>query len=480
MITFLLNNELIKTNLPSGIVLLDFIRKNQRLTGTKEGCREGDCGACTVLVGELINDEVKYKTVNSCLYPLGDAHLKHIVTIEGLNLEKPNYLQEKFVELGGTQCGFCTPGFVVSSMGYFLIRNDYKLEDAVQFIAGNICRCTGYAGIKRSLADTINYLSTSIKSTNGTGKIKLEELIRIKFIPEYFTTIPERLKELHQQEEKIIATDSKIFVSGGTDLYVQKWEDLIDKNVNLISGKNEFKGIEKNGDEIVIGGSTTISELEESDLIHSILPELRDFLKLFGSKQIRNIATVAGNIVNASPIGDLTNILLALNATVHLVNGKEKRKIQLRKFFLAYKQLDKSEDELMQSISFKIPEKNYLFNFEKISRRTYLDIASVNSTFFGFAENGIFKQISIAAGGVAPIPLYLKETSSFLTNQEIKIETIERAIEIALNEISPISDARGSAEYKKLLLRQLLLAHFDKFFPDLITKEVALREEGLI
>jgi len=169
-----------------------------------------------------------------------------------------------------------------------------------------------------------------------------------------------------------------------------------------------------------------------------------------------------------------------LNATVHLVNGKEKRKIQLRKFFLAYKQLDKSEDELIQSISFKIPAKNYLFNFEKISRRTYLDIASVNSTFFGFAKNGIFKQISIAAGGVAPIPLYLKETSSFLTNQEIKIETIERAIEIALNEISPISDARGSAEYKKLLLRQLLLAHFDKFFPDLITKEVALREEGLI
>ena len=479
MITFILNNELIKTNLPSGAVLLDFIRKDQRLTGTKEGCREGDCGACTVLIGELVDNEVKYRTINSCLFPLGDAHLKHIVTIEGLNLEKPNYLQEKFVELGGTQCGFCTPGFIVSTIGYFLTQKNYKLEDAVQFIAGNICRCTGYAGIKRALNSTIEYLSSSIKSKNGTEKNKLEELIRIKFIPEYFISIPKRLREL-QQEEKTILSDSKILVSGGTDLYVQKWEELVEKNVNLISTKNEFKGIKKIGEEIIVGGSTTISELEESDLIHSILPELRDFLKLFGSKQIRNRATVAGNIVNASPIGDIVNILLALDASIHLTNGDKKRTVKLRKFFLDYKKLDKSENELIQSISFKIPEKNYLLNFEKISRRTYLDIASVNSTFFALMENDYFKTISITAGGVAPIPLYLKNASSYLTNKKINIDIIEMAIEIALNEISPISDARGSKEYKSLLLRQLILAHFEKFFPHIITKEFVLREEGLL
>ncbi len=477
MITFILNNELIKTDLPTGFVLLDFIRKNQRLTGTKEGCREGDCGACTVLVGELINDEIKYKTVNSCLFPLGDAHLKHIVTIEGLNLENPNYLQDKFVELGGTQCGFCTPGFIVSSLGYFITQRDYKLDDVIQFVAGNICRCTGYAGIKRALNSTIEFLNSSIKRTNGKEKSIINELIKIKLIPEYFASIPEKLKSLQFEEEKSSRTESNIFVSGGTDLYVQKWDELVEKDVNLISSKNQLKGVELIGEEIFIGGATTISEVEESDLIQLIIPELKDFLKLFGSKPIRNRATVAGNIVNASPIGDFTNILLALNADIHLSNGNEKRTVPLRKFFLAYKQLDKKEDELIQSISFKKPDKGYLFNFEKISRRTYLDIASVNSTFFGYVENGIFKEVSFTAGGVAPIPLFLKETSSFLKNKEINLGTIEQSVEIALKEISPISDARGSAEYKTLLLRQLLLAHFEKFFPELITEDFILREE---
>ncbi|MGB9664051.1 MAG: FAD binding domain-containing protein [Ignavibacteria bacterium] len=477
MITFILNNELIKTDLPTGFVLLDFIRKNQRLTGTKEGCREGDCGACTVLVGELINDEIKYKTVNSCLFPLGDAHLKHIVTIEGLNLENPNYLQDKFVELGGTQCGFCTPGFIVSSLGYFITQRDYKLDDAIQFVAGNICRCTGYAGIKRALNSTIEFLNSSIKRTNGKEKSIINELIKIKLIPEYFASIPEKLKSLQFEEEKSSRTESNIFVSGGTDLYVQKWDELVEKDVILISSKNQLKGVELIGEEIFIGGATTISEVEESDLIQLIIPELKDFLKLFGSKPIRNRATVAGNIVNASPIGDFTNILLALNADIHLSNGNEKRTVPLKKFFLAYKQLDKKEDELIQSISFKKPDKGYLFNFEKISRRTYLDIASVNSTFFGYVENGIFKEVSFTAGGVAPIPLFLKETSSFLKNKEINLGTIEQSVEIALKEISPISDARGSAEYKTLLLRQLLLAHFEKFFPELITEDFILREE---
>lgn len=480
MITFILNNEIIKTDLPTGYVLLDFIRKNQRLTGTKEGCREGDCGACTVLIGELINDEIKYKTINSCLFPLGDAHLKHIVTIEGLNLEDPNYLQEKFVELGGTQCGFCTPGFVVSSLGYFIANENYKLDDAVQFVAGNICRCTGYAGIKRALSSTIDFLNSSIKRTNGKNKSNLNELIRIKLIPDYFASIPERLKFLQSEELKTSMSDSKIFVSGGTDLYVQKWDELVDKNINLISSLNQFRGIEIIGNEIFIGGATTISEIEESDLIYSFIPELRDYLKLFGSKPIRNRATVAGNIVNASPIGDFTNILLALNASVYLNDENEKRTVPLRKFFLAYKQLDKRKDELIQSISFKKPDKGYLFNFEKISRRTYLDIASVNSTFFGYLENGIFKEVSITAGGVAPIPLYLKDASSFLTDRKINLETIEQTLEIALKEISPISDARGSAEYKTLLLRQLILAHFEKFFPDLVTKEFVVMAEGLL
>lgn len=475
MISFILNNELINTDLPSGYVLLDFIRKNARLTGTKEGCREGDCGACTVLVGELVNDEIKYKTVNSCLFPLGDAHLKHIVTIEGLNADGLNFLQEKFVYQGGTQCGFCTPGFIVSAMGYFLAGKKINLDSAIEFIGGNICRCTGYSGIKRSLVDTINFLNSSLSKNGGVNICNVKNLVELKFIPQYFLNIPEKLKQL--KSTKLTVDEKLQFVSGGTDLYVQKWEELFDKKIYLLSSQKELIGISVSNDEIVIGGATTISEIEESEIIKEYLPELEKFLKLFGSKQIRNRATIAGNIVNASPIADVVNILLVLNAKLNIALDNHFRTISIRDFYKGYKQLDKSENEIIKSVSFKIPAKNYLLNFEKISRRTYLDIASVNSSFFAYMDNGVLIDANISAGGVAPIPLYLKNASTFLKGKRINPQIISECIEIALNEISPISDARGSAEYKTLLLRQLILAHFEKFFPDAVTLNLVLRED---
>lgn len=475
MISFILNNELIKTDISSGYVLLDFIRKNRRLTGTKEGCREGDCGACTVLVGELFKDEIKYKTVNSCLFPLGDAHLKHIVTIEGLNVDGLNFLQEKFVHQGGTQCGFCTPGFIVSSMGYFLTNNKLNLETAIEFVGGNICRCTGYAGIKRSLADTIVHLNSTIQNNGESNFKSIQELVKIKFIPEYFLTIPDRLKQL--RDEKLQLDKELRIVSGGTDLYVQRWDELVDKEIYLLSSRKDLKGINISDDEILIGGATTISEIEESEIINEYLPELKEFLKLFGSKQIRNRATIAGNIVNASPIADIVNILLVLDAKLHLVLKDNYRTVLIRDFYKGYKLLDKAENEIIKSVSFKIPNKNYLFNFEKISRRTYMDIASVNSSFFAHIDGDLIIEGNISAGGVSPIPLYLKKASSFLRGKRINSDTISECVEIALSEISPISDARGSAEYKRLLLRQLIFAHFEKFYPDIVTMNLVLQED---
>lgn len=475
MISFILNNEIIKTNLPSGYVLLDFLRKHQRLTGTKEGCREGDCGACTVLVGEISNDKLIYKTVNSCLFPIGDAHQKHIVTIEGLNSENLNHLQERFVHQGGTQCGFCTPGFIVSSTAYFLSNKKFNLNTALEYIGGNICRCTGYSGIRRALNDTINYLNSSISKNGEIDFDNIQELVKIKFIPEYFLSIPERLKQLRLEEPSHF--NKSTIISGGTDLYVQKWEELIDKRVFLLSSRKDLKGIKIVDNEIFVGGATTISEIEESEIITQFIPELKEFIKLFGSKQIRNRATIAGNIVNASPIADMVNILLVLDAKLHLEKNDKLRVIPLQEFYKGYKQLDKDEDEIIKHISFNVPTKNYLFNFEKISRRTYLDIASVNSSFFGYADNGNFINVRLSAGGVAPIPLYLKKASSFISGKTINVENIIECIEIALSEISPISDARGSAEYKKLLLRQLLFAHFEKFFPELISTNLVLQED---
>lgn len=465
MINFILNNKTISSDLSLGLTLLDFIRKEEHLTGTKEGCREGDCGACTVLIGNLIDDKIKYKCVNSCLMPLGDVDGKHVVTIEGINRDELTPVQEALVDEGGTQCGFCTPGFVVSLTGYFLTHEAINPIEAIDSMNGNICRCTGYAGIKRA----------AIKSTSlfiGLRRISTEDLINKKFLPDYFLEIPKRLIELQKLRDKSKSgnglPDKRVLVSGGTDLYVQKWESLVDEDLFFTSDIKELKGISIEDNRIKIGGATTVSEIETSPILQQYFPNLKNDLRLFGSIPIRNRATIGGNIVNASPIGDLTNILLALNSVLHLTNDKSKREIFLKDFYKGYKTLDKLEDEIVAAVSFHIPRENSFFNFEKVSKRTYLDIASVNSSMYLELSDGIIVEVHISAGGVAPIPLYLARTREFLLNKNISDEVIFDAAEIATSEISPISDARGSAEYKTLLLRQLILAHFIKLFPELI------------
>jgi xanthine dehydrogenase small subunit len=469
MIKFILNDLNITTDLPPTTVLLDFIRKEKMLTGTKEGCREGDCGACTILLGQLVKGTVKYKSVNSCLMPLGDVNGKHVVTVEGINQKDLSPVQAAMVDEGGTQCGFCTPGFVVSMTGYFLNNSNLNPYDAIESLGGNVCRCTGYAGIKRAAADSISIFE------NGKPDVRnhLENLISLKFIPNYFHEIRKRLEKI-SEDDRSVNKKSSVVISGGTDLYVQRWESLVRGKGNLISQDKKLTGISRTGKQINIGSATTIEEIKSSKLLQKYFPQWNNYLSLFGSLPIRNRATIGGNIVNASPIGDMVNIFLALNSTVHLKDGKKKRSILLKNFYKGYKSLEKKKNEIVEKISFQIPSKNSFFNFEKISKRTYLDIASVNSSIYIELKLGKITTIHISAGGVAPIPLYLTNTCSYLNNKPIDTETIKYAAAISSNEISPISDARGSAEYKRLLLRQLLYAHFIKLFPQLVDPEKLL------
>ena len=471
-INFILNNKVVETSRHPGMSLLDYLRQEARLTGTKEGCKEGDCGACTVLIGELKADKIKYKSVNSCLLPIGNIDQKHIVTIEGLNREELNPIQTEMVDEGGTQCGFCTPGFIVSLSGYYLINDDYNSKDAVDSMNGNICRCTGYAGIKRTAQKVTQKLNNAVK--NNRSKIKL--LVDEKILPEYFLDVKEKLSSLiHKQEPKVtddnFNSSNHYSISGGTDLMVQKWEDILKSDVTLISNQKAYSGIKKNNGKIIIGGMTTASEIEDSPVMGKYFPEIKEYFSLFGSLPIKNRATAAGNIVNASPIADMTNIFLALNSTLTLKNGDSNREILLKDFYKGYKTLDKKENELLTFVSFKIPKKNSSFNFEKVSKRKYLDIASVNSSIYIETDKDLINEVHISAGGVAPIPLYLKETCKFLTSKKINGKTLEEASGIIQAEISPISDARGTAEYKSLLLRQLFYAHFIKLFPELINIE---------
>lgn len=458
IISFICNDKEINTEIHPATTILDFLRKTLFLTGTKEGCREGDCGACTVLVGELSGNGIKYKTVNSCLLPIGSVIGKHVVSIEGLNVSGLSPVQLAMVEEGGTQCGFCTPGFIISLSAYFLNNKEYNPSDAVESLDGNICRCTGHTAIKKAAVRSVDFFNSR----------KGETLVSAGLLPSYFTDIPDRLKALIAKI-KTIGDGQRVTtyrIGGGTDLFVQKWEDLYKSDINFITANAIKEKIKITGNEFIVDASTTVTDIMESEIMNRYFPDIKKYFILFGSLPIRNRATLGGNIVNASPIADMTNFFLALNSRLHLIDGNNvPREVLLKDFYLGYKTLDKKPEEIIKYVSFRLPSNKSFYSFEKVSRRTYLDIASVNTSMLIETDNEIITDVHISAGGVAPIPLYLTKTRNFLMNKNIDYKNIAEAARIALSEISPITDARGSVQYKRLLLRQLLYAHFLKLFP---------------
>lgn len=456
-LSFILNDVEINTKVNPSLPLLDYIRKEKHLTGTKEVCKEGDCGACAVLFGEVIDDELKYKTITSCIYPIGNCNGKHIVTIEGINKQELLLHQKAFVDENASQCGFCTPGFIMSFTCYLLNNQHFNLDDAINSIAGNICRCTGYHSIERAMNTVLDQLKTD-------GQIdKINNLIDRNIIPEYFNEIKKRLINLSLPKQTI-PDKSAIFIGGGSDLFVQKPDNLLEEEVYLIT-ERKLNYIHESNSIIKIGSGTTFEEIKQSELLNKYFPSIKKDIDLIASLPVRNAATVGGNLSNASPIGDITIILLALNADLTLSDGEKERNLPLREFYLDYKELNKQKIEFIKEVSFHIPQKKFYFSFEKVSKRTYLDIASVNSAMLIEVDDNKIISASISAGGVAPIPKLLVQTNNFLNEKEISIDTIDEALQIARSEISPISDVRGSADYKRLLLNQLIKSHFLKLFP---------------
>ncbi|OQP65026.1 FAD binding domain-containing protein [Niastella populi] len=455
MIKFILNNKNIATGLPPGMVLLDFVRYHQHLMGSKVGCNEGDCGACTMLTGELKNNELQYRSLTSCLTPLGNVHGKHVVTVEGLNMEGLNPIQQAMYDESATQCGFCTPGFVVSLAGFCLSAKTATAQNATAHIDGNICRCTGYKSIERAAAKVAELMQG--RQQEEPTAFAAEK----KILPEWFAGIKQRLyalvTELNGQLHSSSATE---WVGGGTDVYVQKHEVLQDAAIRFLLDDEGLKGISQKGNRCIIGASATVTELGESPVMQQYFPRLPEYIRLVSSTPIRNIATVGGNLINASPIGDLTIFLLALDATLLFSNGEQKRELPLKQLYKGYKTLDKQPGEQLESLSFELPGKNTFFHFEKVSKRTHLDIASVNSAICMTMQGDTIQDVRISAGGVAPIPKLLDKTNAFLRGKTVNDPTITAAIAIAQTDISPISDARGTADYKRLLLGQLIKAHF--------------------
>ncbi|MBL7813588.1 MAG: molybdopterin-dependent oxidoreductase [Saprospiraceae bacterium] len=458
MISFILNNQTVHTDHASGSALLDFIRYEKLLRGTKIGCREGDCGACTVLVGDIQDGELRYQSMTSCLLPLANVQGKHVLTVEGINQSTLTPVQQLLVETNGTQCGFCTIGFVMSLTG-FALDNKTTFEKGVKAVDGNICRCTGYKSIERAIAGLVEKLD------NRPDEKTLDWLIEQGFVPAYLKDIKERLLAFKQAEvtdNQLETVDYKI--AGGTDLMVQKHHALKKAKTQHLVHQTQLKGIKFENNVCQISAGTTVTELAESIDFQRIFPNSEPYFKLVSSTPIRNMATVGGNLVNASPIGDLSIFFLALDSTLLLANGEKRRLVPLKQFFLDYKKIEKTAEEIIESISFEVPQQMWFFNFEKVSKRTHLDIASFNSACQIVVDTeGVVVSAHISGGGLAAVPKYFAKASAFLIGKKIEDETVAHCLDIAESETSPISDARGSVAYKKLLFKQLLRCHFHKY-----------------
>ena len=469
MIRFIVNDRRVALERGPETLALDALRDDLGLKGTKESCREGDCGACAVLLGEIRGGTLRYRAVCSCLLPLGDVAGRHLVTIEGLNGEALSPVQRALVDGGGIQCGFCTPGLVVALTGYLLETPAIDPRSAELGLAGNLCRCTGYAGIRRAVA----LLAAALPDLGPRGAARISRLMALGVLPAHFGEAHERLRALGDgggatgaRETARTGAREAVAIGGGTDLFSQRKLELRGRSLRFLGREERIRGVARNGALVEIGAATTAAELMESPDLAAVLPSLREHLELFASPLVRNRATIGGNLANASPIGDLAILLLALGASVELERDGSRRTLPLEGLYLGYKRLALEPGEIVSRVAIPIPAPGARLGFEKVSRRRLLDIAGVNSALCVVERDGAISAARLSAGGVAPIPLLLSKTSARLVGLPISEQTVREAALEAMAEAAPIDDVRGSAAYKRTLLGRLVRAHFAALFPD--------------
>jgi xanthine dehydrogenase small subunit len=439
--------------------LSSYLRYQRGITGTKIVCEEGDCGACTVLIGRVKNGKLEYKPINSCIQYLYQVDLTHVITVEGMSSgDELNPVQESMVKCHGAQCGFCTPGFIMAMCSYF----DEKKAPAVQEIkdctTGNLCRCTGYEPIlKAGMEVDVNaiiplaklYPATEmIKSLEGAASdsVSLTDEEQSVYIP---SSMEDAVKYKSQNSDAVI-------ISGGTDVCVNMnkrgFAPAKLMSLSNISGLNE---ITRSNGMLTVGSRVTLSELE--DYFRDKVPEFHNILWVFGSPQIRNAGTLAGNIANASPIADTPPFLFIMDAVLEICGSKGSRQVRINDFYKGYKKMDMGADEFIKAIAIPMPQKDEIIKLYKVSRRKHLDISTNTAAFKIKLSGDKISEIAIAYGGVAAVILRLPKTEEFLKGKQLSLETMNKAAEIAVTEISPITDVRGSQAFRLQLARNLLL-----------------------
>ncbi|MCO6391853.1 xanthine dehydrogenase small subunit [Aliihoeflea aestuarii] len=463
---FLLNGENVTlSDVRPDETLLDFLRLRRSLKGTKEGCAEGDCGACTVLVGRLSGGNLVYEGVNSCIRFTGSLDGCHVVTIEHLRGTDGGLhpVQQAMVDFHGSQCGFCTPGFVMSLYGLWMREPnpaDATIEKALQ---GNLCRCTGYEAIMRAARAVSHYgeagrdplVSERAEIIARLKAMRDGKRVEIGAGKERFV-VPASLDDL----AAVVETEPNArVVSGSTDvgLWVTKhFRDI--SPVVFIGGLDELRQVSEADDVITIGAGVSYTDAYAA--LAGRIPALRPLLDRIGGDQVRNMGTIGGNIANGSPIGDTPPPLIALGAELTLRKGDARRTIKLEDFFIDYGKQDRAAGEFVEALHVPVPEDGMLFAVHKITKRRDEDITAVLGAFHLRIEGGSVVSARIAYGGMAAIPKRALAVEAKLVGQPWTVETVEAAMMAFESDYQPISDMRASGDYRMIVARNLLMRVF--------------------